>query len=101
MGADDVRVTWAPHLFRGVDGSYYHGPENSPLLNASRYRDAVAQRKAVTVAFLDGTSDDVVQERFAALYRALRLAPGDVPRWRDHLAPREQQPKAALPPSGC
>ncbi len=99
MSADDVRATWAPRFFRGVDASYtYYGGDDSSLWNAGRRSDAIGQRKAVTVAFLDGAPDEVVQDRFAALYRTLRFTPGEAPDWRAHLAPREQQPhvRAAL-----
>jgi radical SAM superfamily enzyme YgiQ (UPF0313 family) len=99
MSADDVRATWGPHFFRGVDASYsYYGSDDSLLWSTARRNEAVARRKAVTVAFLDGADDDVVQDRFATLYRSLRFTPGDPPDWRRHLAPREQQPGAAPPP---
>jgi radical SAM superfamily enzyme YgiQ (UPF0313 family) len=95
MSAEDVRSTWAPHFFRGVDASYtYYGGDDSSLWGAARRGDAIAQRKAVTVAFLDGAPDEVVQDRFAALYRTLHFTPGEVPDWREHLAPRELQPQA-------
>jgi radical SAM superfamily enzyme YgiQ (UPF0313 family) len=96
MTAEDVRATWAPHFFRGVDASYsYYGSDDSLLWNAARRNEAVALRKAVTVAFLDGAPDEVLQDRFAALHRALRFTRGETPDWRIHLAPREQQPSAA------
>lgn len=99
MSSDDVRATWAPYFFRGVDASYsYYGSDDSLLWSMARRNEAIARRKAVTVAFLDGAPDDVVQDRFAALYRSLRFTPGDTPDWRQHLAPREQQPGAAPPP---
>jgi hypothetical protein len=94
MSAEDVHSTWAPYFFRGVDASYYHGGENSFLWSAARRNHATLQRKAVTVAFLDGATEEVVQDRFAALYRTLRFTPGQTPDWREHLAPREQQPGA-------
>jgi len=94
MDSGDARATWAPHFFRGVDASYYHGGANSALWSAGRRKEAVLHRKAVTTAFLDDAPDEVVQERFAALYRSLRLTPGEAPQWRDLLAPREQQPSA-------
>ncbi len=95
MSAEDVHTTWAPYFFRAVDASYtYYGGDDSSLWNAARRSQAVAQRKAVTVAFLDGAPDEVVQNRFAALYRTLRFTPGEAPAWRDYLAPREQQPSA-------
>lgn len=94
--SEDVRAVWAPYFFRGVDASYYHGAENSPLWNAARHEQAVMQRKAVTVAFLDGAADEIVQDRFAALHRALRFTPGETPDWRDHLAPRDQQPGSTM-----
>jgi radical SAM superfamily enzyme YgiQ (UPF0313 family) len=95
MSAEDVRRTWAPYFFRGVDASYaYYGGDNSPLWSAARRNQAVAARKAVTVAFLNGAPDDVVQDRFVALHRTVRFTAGDAPDWRDHLAPREQQPGA-------
>ncbi len=98
MSAEDVHVTWAPYLFRQVDAGYtYYGGDDSPLWNASRRSQAVAQRKGLTVAFLDGAPDEVVQDRFAALYGTLCFTPGEAPRWRDHLAPRDQQPTAAVP----
>jgi radical SAM superfamily enzyme YgiQ (UPF0313 family) len=100
MCSDDVRATWAPHFFRGVEASYtYYGGDNSSVWSAAHRSQAVAQRKAVTVAFLDGASDGIVQDRFAALYRTLRFTPGEPPDWRDHLAPRERQPGAAAAPS--
>jgi radical SAM superfamily enzyme YgiQ (UPF0313 family) len=100
MCSDDVRVTWAPHFFRGVDAGYtYYGGDNSSLWSAARRNVAVAQRKAVTVAFLDGASDGIVQERFAALHRTLRFTRGDTPDWRDCLAGREQQPTTRPAPS--
>jgi radical SAM superfamily enzyme YgiQ (UPF0313 family) len=98
MDSGDVRDTWAPHFFRGVDASYYHGAANSPLWNAGRRREAVMHRKAVTTAFLDDAPDEVIQDRFVTLYRSLRLTPGEVPQWRDLLAPRDQQPRA---PTTC
>jgi radical SAM superfamily enzyme YgiQ (UPF0313 family) len=96
MSAEDVHATWAPNFFRGVEASYtYYGGDESSLWNAARRNQTIAARKAVTVAFLDGAPDQVVQDRFAALHRALRFSPGETPDWRDHLAPREQQPRAA------
>lgn len=96
MSAEDVHATWAPHFFRGVDASYtYYGGDDSSLWSTARRSEAIAQRKAVTVAFLDGAPDDVVQGRFAALHRTLRFTAGETPDWRAHLAPREQQPRAA------
>jgi hypothetical protein len=96
MSAEDVRATWAPYFFRGVDASYtYYGGDDSSLWNADRRSEAIARRKALTVAFLDGAGDEVVQDRFAALYRALRFTPGASPDWREHLAGRERQPRAA------
>jgi len=96
MSAEDVHATWAPYLFRGVHASYvYYGGDNSAFWNARRRGDAVMRRKAVTVAFLDGAPDEVVQDRFADLYRMLRFGGGEVPDWREHLAPRGQQPRPA------
>lgn len=100
MSAQDVRAVWAPYFFRGVDASYtYYGGDDSSLWDAARRSRAIAQRKALTLAFLDGAPDEVVQERFAALYRTLRFTVGEVPGWRDYLGPREQQPKAVAAPS--
>jgi radical SAM superfamily enzyme YgiQ (UPF0313 family) len=100
MSAEDVRATWAPYFFRGVDVSYtYYGGDDSLLWNAARRNEAILQRKAVTVAFLDDAPDDVVQERFAALHRTLRFTPGETPDWRECLAPRELEPRAAAAPS--
>jgi len=93
MDSSDVRATWAPHFFRGVDAGYYHGPANSPLWSGGRRREAVMHRKAVTTAFLENAPDEVVQDRFAALYRSVRLTPSEVPQWRTLLAPRDQQPR--------
>jgi hypothetical protein len=99
MSSDEVRATWAAYLFRKAEASYaYYGGDTSSLWSPARRSAAVALRKAVTVAFLDGAADEVVQERFAALFRSLRLTPGDVPDWRDHLAPRGRQPGAAPSP---
>jgi radical SAM superfamily enzyme YgiQ (UPF0313 family) len=96
MSAEDVHATWAPYFFRRIEASYtYYGGDHSSLWNAGRRSQAVEQRKAVIVAFLDGAPDEVVQDRFAALYRSLRFTPGEAPAWRDYLAPREQQPRAA------
>jgi len=98
MSAEDVRATWAPHFFRGVDVSYtYYGGDDSSLWTAARRSEAILQRKALTLAFLDGAPDEVVQSRFAALYRGLRFTPGETPEWRGLLAPREQQPRTSAP----
>jgi radical SAM superfamily enzyme YgiQ (UPF0313 family) len=95
MSSEDVHATWAPYLFRKADASYaYYGGDSSALWSPARRTDAIARRKAVTLAFLDGAPDDVVQARFAELYRALRLTPGEPPDWRGCLAPRERQPRA-------
>jgi hypothetical protein len=100
MSAEDVHTTWAPHFFREVEASYtYYGGDHSGLWSAARRRQAVADRKALTLAFVDGAPDSAVQDRFAALYRTLRLAPGETPGWRDFLAPRERQPGAPRAPS--
>lgn len=97
MSAEDVHATWAPYFFRGVDASYtYYGGDDSPLWTTARRNEAVLQRKAATIAFLDGAPDDVVQERFAALYRTLRFTKGEVPRWQECLAPREEQPSTSV-----
>lgn len=94
MSAEEVHATWAPYFFRGVEASYaYYGGDNSPFWNARRRSEAVLQRKAVTVALLDAVADEVVQDRFAALYRNLRLGGGETPEWREYLAPREHQPR--------
>ncbi len=96
MTSEEVRREWAPYFFRGVDVSYtYYGGDDSSLWSPARRNEAVMQRKAVTVAFLDGAPDDAVQDRFAALHRALRFGPGATPDWRDHLAARERQPGPA------
>jgi radical SAM superfamily enzyme YgiQ (UPF0313 family) len=101
MSADEVHATWAPYFFRAVDASYtYYGGDDSFLWSAARRTEATERRKDVAVAFLDGASDEVVQDRFAALHRTLRFTPGETPDWRDHLAPREQQPAAARAPAG-
>lgn len=96
MSAEDVRARWAPYFFRGVEAGYYHGGENSALLGTARRTDAIAQRKALTLAFFDGESDEAIQDRFGALYGALRLTVGEVPGWRSCLAPRELQPSPML-----
>jgi tRNA A37 methylthiotransferase MiaB len=96
MSSEEVRGTWAPHFFRGVEAGYtYYGGDNSSLWSAARRAQAVASRKALTIAFLDGATDEVVQERFAALHRTLQFTRGATPSWRECLAPREQQPGAA------
>lgn len=96
MSAEEVHATWAPHLFRQAEVSYeYYGGDDSRVWSGTRQRDAVLKRKALTVAFLDDASDDVVQARFAELHATLRFTPGDAPGWREVLAPREQQPNAA------
>lgn len=101
MSSEDVHATWAPYLFRKVEASYaYYGGDSSVLFSPARRSQVVAQRKALTVAFLDGAPDDAVQQRFAALYRTLRLTPGSVPDWKDHLAPRDGQPGAGAPAAG-
>lgn len=95
MSADEVRARWAPYFFRGVDASYtYYGGDDSLLWSVARRNAAIAARKALTLAFLDGAADEVVQDRFAALYRALRFAPGEARSWREYLAPRAAQPGA-------
>jgi hypothetical protein len=100
MSAEDVHATWAPYFFRGVDASYtYYGGDHSPVWSAARRGQAIGQRKAIALAFLDGAPDAVVQDRFAALHRSLRFTPGQTPDWREHLAPREQQPGATRAPS--
>ncbi len=95
MNAEDVRAKWAPYFFRGVKAGYYHGGEYSILLSTPRRVDAVAHRKAVTLAVLDGESDEIIQDRFGALYRTLRFTTGEIPAWRSCLAPRELQPSPA------
>jgi radical SAM superfamily enzyme YgiQ (UPF0313 family) len=93
MSAEDVRDVWAPYFFRDVELSYtYYGGDESSLWSAERRSQAIAQRKSVTVAFLDGAPDAVVQDRFAALHRTLCFSPAETPDWREHLAGREQQP---------
>jgi radical SAM superfamily enzyme YgiQ (UPF0313 family) len=100
MSAGDVHATWAPYFFRGVDASYtYYGGDDSLLWSAERRNEAILRRKDLTVAFLDGAPDDVVQDRFAALYRMLRFSAGEPPGWRDCLAGRELQPGAGAAPS--
>lgn len=95
MSAEEVRTTWAPYFFRAVDAGYgYYGGDNSSLWDATRRRQAVMQRKALTLAFLDAAPDEVVQDRFAALHRTLCFTKSETPDWRDHLASREQQPAA-------
>ncbi len=97
MSSEEVLATWAPYFFRRVDASNtYYGGDDSSLWSATRRNEAVLRRKAVTVAFLDGAPDDVVQDRFAALYRSLRFSPGEPPGWRKCLGPRGIQPGAAL-----
>jgi p-methyltransferase len=95
MSAGDVRDTWAPRFFRAVEAGYtYYGGDHTFLWSAARRSQAVAQRKAVTVAFLDGAPDEVVQERFAGLHRTVRVTASDAPDWREVLAPRDRQPGA-------
>lgn len=97
MSSEDVRSTWAPRLFRGVDASYYHGAENSPFLDAARRKSAVLHRKRVTTAFLDGAPDEVIQSHFTDLHRVLRFTSGDAGPWQTFLAPRAEQPGAGRP----
>jgi radical SAM superfamily enzyme YgiQ (UPF0313 family) len=100
MSAEEVRARWAPYFFRGVEASYgYYGGDNSSVWSIARRNEAIARRKALTSAFLDGADDETLQDRFAALYQTLRLTPGATPDWRAHLAPRDGQPRAA-PPAG-
>jgi radical SAM superfamily enzyme YgiQ (UPF0313 family) len=101
MSVEDVHSTWAPHLFRATDVSYeYYGGDDSQLWTPARRHEAVLRRKALTVAFLDGAPDDVVQARFAALHAALRFSPAPAPAWRDVLAERDRQPGAARDAAG-
>jgi hypothetical protein len=96
MSAEDVRTRWAPYVFRGVDAGYtYYGGDHPPFWNPARRGEAIRLRKELTVAFLDGAPDEVLQERFAALHRLLRFGPGSTPEWHEHLAPRAEQPRAA------
>lgn len=96
MTAAEVRETWAPYFFRAVEASYYYyGADHSPLWSVARRNEAELQRKALVLAFLDDAPEEVVQHRFAELYRTVRFTPGETPAWREHLAPREQQPSAA------
>ncbi len=98
MTSEEVRATWAPHFFRGVEASYtYYGGDDSSLWTPARRSEAIARRKALTVAFLDGASDEIIQDRFEALHRTLRFTRGETPGWCDFLAPRERQPAAAAP----
>jgi len=96
MSATEVASTWAPHFFRGVDVSYtYYGGDDSAMWASARRDEAIGRRKALTLAFLDGAPDPVVQERFAALHQTLRFSAGATPSWHEHLAPRERQPRPA------
>ncbi len=101
MSSDDVRTTWAPYFFRGVDGAgyTYYGGDNSWMWSPARRSETVARRKALAVAFLDGAPDAVVQERFAALHQSLQFTRAETPDWREHLAPREEQPRVVSSPS--
>lgn len=93
MSSEDVHATWAPYFFRETEASYaYYGGDNSFFWSPARRRQAIAERKALTVAFLDGAPDEAVQDRFATLHATLRLTPATPPDWREHLAPRERQP---------
>lgn len=97
MTSDEVHRTWAPHLFRAVDVSYaYYGGDDSALWSAARQREAILKRKELTVAFLDGAPDAVVQRRFAELHAVVRFNPSAPPDWRDVLDERDHQPNAAL-----
>jgi tRNA A37 methylthiotransferase MiaB len=96
MTSEEVHQVWAPHLFRAADVSYeYYGGDDSALWSSARRRAAALLRKSLTVAFLDGAPDDVVQARFADLHAALRFTPSAPPDWRAVLGGRELQPSAA------
>jgi hypothetical protein len=96
MTSEEVHRVWAPHLFRAANVGYeYYGGDDSPLWSPARRRAAVLLRKALTVAFLDGAPDDVIQARFSDLHAALRFTPAAPPDWRAVLGARELQPSAA------
>lgn len=96
MTSEAVRRVFAPRVFAGAEPSYaYYGGDDSPLWTPQRRNDAVAARKDVTLAFLQGADDDHVQARFAGLHRVLRFGPGETPPWASHLAPRREQPSIA------
>jgi radical SAM superfamily enzyme YgiQ (UPF0313 family) len=94
MSAQEAKDVWAPYFFKKSNLSYqYYALES--LTPVERRNDFIQKRKDLTVAFVDDEPDDVVQSRFADVFRMLQHKPtADVPDWKELLAPRESQPGA-------
>ncbi|MBW2278482.1 MAG: hypothetical protein JRF63_13395, partial [Deltaproteobacteria bacterium] len=85
-----------PRLFRSVERiPCNHSTRDNPTWWSTDKRAAGwALRRELTLAFLDEAHDDVVQERFAALYQLIseQEQTSATPRWDELLAGRGDQP---------
>jgi radical SAM superfamily enzyme YgiQ (UPF0313 family) len=96
MNSEEAVSIWSPYLFRKARLSYQYDARDYPSLwwPGEKRHQAFEIRRQLTMAFLDGESDELLQHHFAQLYRLIKNDAGasGVPSWNDYLAERAFQP---------
>ena len=90
MNAEEARSTWAPYFFKNIHIlPYDYYATDCPFWWSVKQRNAAFQlRRKITIDFLDGSEDEVIQRDFAELYRLLCDSGRNTPKWQDLLGSR-------------
>lgn len=100
MNFQEATDTWAPYFFRQVHNlAYdYYAIDSLKGWNYLQRNDAFGLRRELTLAFLDGESDEGIQESFGRLYHFIKTKSNgqtpETPHWSNYLAARCDQPGA-------
>jgi radical SAM superfamily enzyme YgiQ (UPF0313 family) len=101
MNSEEAVSLWSPYLFRNAQLPYQYDARDFPSLwwSGEKRGQAVEKRRQLTIAFLDKETDEMLQFRFAELYRLVKNDAGasGIPNWKEHLAERAFQPGARMP----
>jgi radical SAM superfamily enzyme YgiQ (UPF0313 family) len=101
MNSEEAVSLWSPYLFRKVRLPYQYDARDHPSLwwPLEKRRQAFEIRRQLTIAFLDGETDEVLQAHFAQLYRLIKndAVGSGAPSWKDYLAERGSQPGERRP----
>jgi anaerobic magnesium-protoporphyrin IX monomethyl ester cyclase len=96
MNSEEAVSFWSPYLFRKAMLPYQYdaGDYSSLRWSVEKRRLVIEIRRQLTIAFLDGESEEVLQSHFAQLYRLIKNDAGvsGVPSWKEYLAERTFQP---------
>jgi anaerobic magnesium-protoporphyrin IX monomethyl ester cyclase len=100
MNSEEAVSVWSPYLFRKARLPYQYDALDCPFWWPVEKRNrAIEERRRLTIAFLDGETDEALQSRFAQLYRLIKDDAGasGVPSWKGYLAERAFQPGERKP----